>query len=361
MNNNFGIEFEITKKQEPMSKIKIFIISSISIFLMVVLQHLGVTAPKININVNSVQKADVMKTLLPKIQTKPNNIHIQSFNLGIAPAYAGSDPDNAKAYEVLDMDTSKIVSAKDNNVELPIASLTKIMTSVVALDVSNPLENFIVTKKAETVTPTRIGVIAGQELNTDELLHAMLMTSANDAAQVIADGIDKKYGTGTFIRLMNEKAKFIGLTNTHFANPEGFDSSKNYSTASDLAILADYALTNYPQIKEIASKDYYFIASDQRHKQFDLYNWNGLLGVYPNVYGLKIGNTDNAGYTDIVVSKRGDKNLLSVLLGAPGIVERDLWSSELLDLGYQTELNLSPVRITRQQLLEKYATWHYWN
>lgn len=358
------IEFEVVKKSQAISRTKIFCIAFIGIFLMVVLKKMGVEPPKIQINElkTTVQKEDVIQKLLPKIEKKPNTIRIEGMSFSpIEKAYAQSDFDNSRAYEVIDLDSDRVIIQSNSDLKLPIASLTKIMSAIVTLDVTSPSEEFKVTRKAQNITPTRMGVIVGQSLNSDELLHAMLMTSANDAAEVLSDGIDKKYGKGTFVRLMNEKAKFIGLSNTHFSNPQGFDSSKNYSSASDVVLLSAYALSNYPQIEEIVNKDYYFIAKNQNHSIFDLYNWNGLLDVYPGVYGLKIGNTDDAGYTTVVASNREGRHILAVLLGAPGILERDLWASELLDEGFKQELNLEPVNVNKDQLIAKYATWKYFN
>ena len=100
---------------------------------------------------------------------------------------------------------------------------------------------------------------------------------------------------------------------------------------------------------------------DQNHKQFDLYNWNGLLGVYPGIFGVKIGYTENAQKTTIVASQRDGKKVLVVLLGAPGVLQRDLWASQLLDQGFEKLANLSSINITEEELREKYSTWKYWN
>lgn len=99
---------------------------------------------------------------------------------------------------------------------------------------------------------------------------------------------------------------------------------------------------------------------DNNHKEFKLPNWNGLLDVYPNIIGFKIGNTDDAGKTTVVLSQRENKTILVVLLGAPGIIERDLWAGQLLDIGFQKTSNLTPINVTEAQLREKYRTWDFW-
>ena len=268
--------------------------------------------------------------------------------------------DNAQAYLVSDFDSGQIILSKSLHDKIPVASLTKIMTAVTALDLAEPDELITVSKEAVEVMPTTIGVVEGQKIKLTELISAMLLTSANDAAEVVKRGIDVKYGQEMFVEAMNEKAIKLGLLNTRFTNPQGFDSYNSYSTVYDLALLMHYAM-NYPLIAQTISRDYIFLPADNNHKQYDLYNWNGLLGVYPGVIGGKIGNTDEAGYTTIVLSERNGRKILAVLLGAPGVLERDLWTAELLDFGFEKAYGFSPVNVTEEQLQAKYSTWKYWN
>lgn len=306
-------------------------------------------------------KFNVMEMLKPRLEEKKHNFKLKkSLNL-VPQSHASSSYDEASSYAVVDYESGEIISDKNINNKLPIASLTKIMTAVVALDLVSPDEKFYVTKKAANEIPTKIGVVPGQRMSLKELLHAILMTSANDAAEVVREGIDGKYQEGIFISAMNVKAKAIGLKNSHFDNPQGFDSPKNYSSSEDLVLLTHYALENYPLIAEIVRKDYEFLPRNSKHNQFDLYNWNGLIGVYPNTMGMKIGNTGQAGVTTAVVSEREGKKLIAVVLGAPGVMERDLWAADLLDAGYEQQYNLQPVAVTPEKLQQKYSTWKYWN
>ncbi len=267
----------------------------------------------------------------------------------------------ANAYIAIDLDSGKILEGKNISSSLPIASLNKVMTAVVTLDLASASDVFVTTTHAANIIPTRIGVIAGQKMLRDELLYALLLTSANDAAEVLAEGIDAKYGKGTFIKAMNIKAKSLGMKNTNFSNPQGFDSRLNYSSVSDLAVLAHYALSNYPLFKQIVKTDYHFLPQDNNHKQFDLYNWNGLLGVYPNILGLKIGNTEGAGHTTMVASERENKKVLAIILGAPGQLERDMWAAALLNEGFWRLARLTPITINNESLKLKYSQWKYWN
>lgn len=305
------------------------------------------------------QKTDVLDNIRPKLEEKTTRFQLKKESRLIQQTYAASDADNARAYAVIDLDTGEIIAEKNGSQRVPIASLTKIMTAVVALDLAKPTDLFTVTDRAANMIPTKIVLQPGERLTLEELLHASLLTSANDATEEIRDGVDALYPEPVFINAMNEKASFLGLANSHFANPQGFDSSGNYSSAEDLAVLAQYALTNYPLIASIVKKDYQFLPANENHRNFDLYNWNGLLDVYPDIEGVKIGNTSDAGMTTVVLSNRNGKKIAAVVLGAPGIIQRDLWAAELLDIGYEKELGLNPVNVTEDQLREKYSTWRY--
>lgn len=329
-------------------------------FTMVTLQLFGAHLPRI-ISPLPKDKPDTMKELLPMLHATPNTYSLKKPINFVGSAYASDAVDQANAYAVLDYDTGRIIAEKDGQNQVPIASLTKIMTAVVALDLAKPTDVFTVTKTAADEVPTKIAVEPGQKFTLDELLHASLMTSANDATEVIRDGVDHKYNDTIFIQAMNAKAQFLGLKHTHFMNPQGFDNDAHYSSAEDLAVLAHYALTNYPEIAGIVNQDFAHLDANQHHPKEDLYNWNGLLDVYPNVSGVKIGNTDAAQMTTIVLSERAGKKILVVLLGAPSILDRDLWASQLLDLGFEQTMGLPPINVTEDQLRAKYATWRYGN
>ncbi len=362
MNNDLFSNIHISKQQ-----IRIFVCSSLAMFIMMCLQYLGVRAPINPIKLISPipekaapQESNVMKTVKPKLQEKLNTFELKNSPSFAIAANASSPVDSAAAYAVVDLDTGEIIAEKDSNKRLPIASITKVMTAVVALDLAQSTDIFTVNPHAASIEPTNIGVIPGERMNLDELLNGLLLFSGNDAAEVIKNGIDTKYGQPIFINAMNEKAKFLGLQNSSFANPQGFDDPNNFSTVEDLAILTHYALTQYPLIADIVKKENYTTHADQNHSEFtNIYNWNGLLGVYPEVQGLKIGYTGDAGKTTVVTSTRGGKKLAAIVLGAPRIIERDLWAAHLLDIGYERTLGLPPVNVTEEQLAGKYSTWQY--
>lgn len=353
--NNLKGAFTISTRN-----LKIFTLSMVLVFLMVSVQriygvnHNKIVSPKISSQTN------IQQLIVPKLESKPSSFKLKSSGTLVKTTKAASDYDQASSYVVIDLDSGEILEEKNLNKRLPIASLTKIMTAVVSSDLASYNEQFIVSDKASKEIPTKLDIPAGQKMTLEELLNGLLLVSANDSAETIKEGIDQKYGEEVFINAMNKKASFLSLKNSFFVNPQGFDEVQQYSSAGDLAILSHYALT-YPLIAEIVKKDYQFYPSSGNHRQIDMYNWNGLLGVYPGAFGIKIGNTDDAGYTTIVASERGGKKLLVVLLGAPTVTHRDLWAAELLDLGFSKSLGLAPVNITEDRLKEKYASWKYFN
>lgn len=308
-----------------------------------------------------VETQTVEEQVTEKLMMKGHEFTINENYSLIPEARAAGEYDNAHSYVLIDLDTGDVITEKQADQEFSIASVTKIMTAVVALDLASSEETFLVTEHAAGIIPTKIGVVPGEKMTLEELLKASLLTSANDATEVIKEGIDIKFGEEVFIDAMNTKADFLGMEHTSFSNAQGFDNPNHYSTAYDMALLTQYALTQYPEIVKIVEDDYEFLEANNMHKQFDLYNWNGLLGVYPDTYGVKIGNTGDAGYTTIVASRRGGKNIAVVLFGAPGVRERDMWAAQLLDRGYVQTLGLVPVEITEEELQQKYDSWEYFN
>ncbi|MBI2007514.1 MAG: D-alanyl-D-alanine carboxypeptidase [Candidatus Blackburnbacteria bacterium] len=263
----------------------------------------------------------------------------------------------APAYLAVDKNGDVVYSANPDVRRSP-ASLTKLMTAMVVLDIVSPDEVFEVPKEAVGVEPTALLLEQGEKLLVRELLEAALITSANDAAETLARGAAKKLGGSkdVFIRLMNEKAKSMGLRDTRFKNPTGYDEDGQFSTARDLAKIAYWAAGNYPIIKEIIMTHSASISGTKDHKPYELPNWNALLGIYPGVDGVKIGNTEKAGHVTIVTSKRGQERFMVVLLGAPDRKARDLWAAELLDSAF-VNVGVRPARVTWTMVKTRYRQW----
>ncbi len=339
---------------------KIFLISTVAVFLMTSLIHLGVRLPKLvhGLVTPEYNQSDMLEKIKPKLEEIKNDFTVNKVSGFVPEAVAAGDFDGARSYGVVDFESGDVIASKNLEEQVPIASLTKVMTAVVALDLLNPEDELVVSKKASRAEPTKVMLKPGEQVSLDLLLKSALLASANDSAQAIMDGIDDRLGQPVFLRAMNLKAENLGLKNTHFSNPQGLDIPGNYSSVEDLMVLSHYALKNYPEIAEIVDEEFEDLNQGDEER-FYLNNWNGLVGVYPGVFGVKIGNTGEAKYTTIVGAEREGHKLLAVVLGAPGVLERDLWAAELLDLGFEKEANLAPIQVTEEQMKEKYASWKY--
>lgn len=303
------------------------------------------------------KKVDILEDLKPKLKPSQNDFQLKKqLMLTVS---AGASYEQASAYGVVDLKNGQVIASKNLSERVPIASLTKIMTAVVALDLAGVGEQFSVSARAASQQPTKVMLKTGEKYSLNNLLSFLLISSANDSAEVIKEGIDTKYGNEVFIKAMNYKAQALGLKNTHFTNTQGYDDANNYSSVEDITILSRYALENYPLIAEIVGKNYEDLTDNYNDLRFYLNNWNGLLGVYPGVSGIKIGNTSKAGKCTVVIAVRNGQKLLAIVLGAPGVLERDLWAAQLLDLGFSKIAGIPPVNVTESQLKEKYASWKY--
>ena len=158
-----------------------------------------------------------------------------------------------------------------------------------------------------------------------------MLVSGNDAAITIAEGIAGN--EDSYVAMMNDKARFLGLNNTLFINASGLDEDgrKQYTTTYDLATIAHYAWQNYSDFQKIVSTEHEVIEASDRHKQFDLYNDTNLLTSYPGVRGIKPGFTWEAGLCLVTYAENNGKRLLGAILGSD---DRRGEMKELLDFGF---------------------------
>ena len=156
-----------------------------------------------------------------------------------------------------------------------------------------------------------MGLVKGEKITFESLLYGLLVSSANDAAIVLAENYPG--GQKTFVERMNQKARLLKLNNTHFTNPTGFDDANHYTSAFDLARLAQYMLKDKTLSKIVATRA--ITVSDTSYTYFhDLKNVNQLLGDIPGVAGVKTGYTENAEECVVTLVKRGDHEILTVVL-----------------------------------------------
>lgn len=225
-----------------------------------------------------------------------------------------------------DLSTDTLIYAKNIDKRLPIASLTKIMTATVALENSKLDKEFKVSHAAANIGEDSMGLGEGEVLPLSDLIYGLVLNSGNDAAEVIAEG--SPFGRDNFVYLMNRKAEYLGLTNTHFTNPSGLEGDGNqYSTATDLLVMTRYALEK-PFFAQAASTYQHDIDATGKHKEYHLYNETNLLTSYPGVKGVKTGYTYEAGLCLVTYLDYDGHRIIAILLNAQNRREE---MKELLD------------------------------
>jgi D-alanyl-D-alanine carboxypeptidase len=222
------------------------------------------------------------------------------------------------AHEValINLDTGRFLWQSNAHAAWAPASLTKIFTAMVAVDLMGMNATVTVPASIQQLPAdsTFMGLTPGERLSVRELLDGVFLSSGNDAAETLASAVTSR---STFIADMNAKAARLGLRTTHFTNPTGLNEGGLYSTAYDLALAATYLESHYTGLAGIAATPALTIPATATHKAYALVNINKLLRTYPGTYGLKTGWTEVALGCLITASSRGGHRLLAVLLGAP--------------------------------------------
>ena len=242
----------------------------------------------------------------------PDHFDFSSYWLATHPQPAL--PIHGRAAYLVDLDTRTVMWARDSETSRAPASLTKLITAMVAVDDSRSLDStVVVTKEATQVMPSVMGLSPGEQLTVRQLLEGLFLDSGNDAAEVLASGIVPR---DRFIRQMNLKAKTMGLTASHFVNPSGLDAEGHGMSAHDLVHVAAYLDRYYPDLAAIAGTKDVAIPATAQHKAFYPHNLNRLLWSYPGATGLKTGLTDDAGGCMLATATRDGRHLAVVVLNA---------------------------------------------
>ncbi|MBR5144618.1 MAG: D-alanyl-D-alanine carboxypeptidase [Clostridia bacterium] len=234
---------------------------------------------------------------------------------------------SAKSAVLYQPETDSFIYSKNANQRLPMASTTKIMTALVALENSDLCDIVEIDDSATNIEGSSAYLKKGDVLTMEELLYALLLQSANDAACAIACHVSGDIES--FSILMNEKATNLGLTDTHFDNPHGLDSEEHYSTARDLALIAAEALKNNI-FKTIVSTYQKSFTTEQRSRTY--VNHNKLLRIYDGCIGIKTGYTKKSGRCLVGAAEKDGLTFISVTLDAPSD-----WNDHaaLLNYGYE--------------------------
>lgn len=236
---------------------------------------------------------------------------------------------SAKSALAIDLDSETLLYSKDSSINLPIASLTKLMTALVVVKNTDFNDAVIVDAKHINTVGINIGLIPGEQLTVDSLLQAMLIPSSNDAALILANHISES--PELFAVLMNDEAKHLGLTASYYANPVGWDTSGGYSNTLDQVKVLQEFLSN-PRLAEISKTKEATITSLDGMYSHKLTTTNKLLLENPEITGVKTGFTTKALGNLIITSQKGNKRVATIVLGS---VNREEDSRKILDWVYQ--------------------------
>lgn len=243
---------------------------------------------------------------------------------------------NAQAAILIEQASGKVLWGVNQNQRLYPASTTKIMTAMLALEALSPDDKITLPDDFVNAGETGLALVGGTTQTAEELLMAMMLYSANDAAQAIAIGVAGS--EQAFVEQMNQRAAEMGLQNTHFVNPHGLHNDNHYTSAYDLAMIARAALYD-PEFRRIINTPSYTIKHLNGGEDYQVFNRNGLLTQYAAADGVKTGYTRQAGNCFVASATENDMQLVVVLLNSSDIYAD---ASALLDWGFA---NYSPTLI----------------
>jgi len=274
---------------------------------------------------------------LPEAPAVPlTSIHV----LGDRPAPFALD---AKAAMMIDADTGTVLYSYNEHQKMQPASLAKIMTFYLSLDAMKngklaPATEVTISEKAWRLsmddTVSRMFLSVGQKVPVNDLLYGLMVSSGNDAAVALAEYIGGS--TDAFTVMMNDKAKEIGLQETHFANPDGLPEEGEFTTAADMVALGHSLVRHHPEaLTYTSAKEFTFDKITQP-------SFNRLLLHDPRVNGIKTGHVDEAGYHLVASAASNGMNLLSAVLGAPNEERRMTESEKLIEWAFRTYVSYRP-------------------
>ena len=255
---------------------------------------------------------------------------------------------NSRIAVAYDRKTGNVIWGKNEYKKSAMASTTKIMTALLAIENCDLNEVIEVSSKAAGIGGSRLGLKKDDKINMNDLLYGLMLKSGNDAAVSIAETVGGS--VEGFAELMNKKAKEIGLENTHFVTPHGLDDPEHYTTAYELAKLADYALKNDKFAKIVNTKNYTVTINGYPKA---ISNTNELLGYLDGVNGVKTGFTNNAGRCLVTSVDRNNFEIITVVLQADTKKFRTSDSIKIIEYVYN---NYQYVNI-KEMVDEKFNNW----
>lgn len=263
----------------------------------------------------------------------------------------------AKNAILMDAKNRRVLYEKNGYKKVPMASTTKIMTLLIALENGNLNDVVKVSKYAASMPNVQLGIRKDEEYLLKDLLFSLMLESHNDVAVAIAEHIAGS--VEEFAKMMNDKANDIGAYHTNFVTPNGLDAPNHYTTAYDLGLITSYALTNNNFCDIICTKEYSFREQTKGNK-FIVHNKNRFLDLYEGAIGVKTGFTGNAGYCFVGAVKKENKHFVSVVLASGWPPNRNhKWSDtkKLMDFGYHNyqEKQIMKKGISFQKIIVNHA------
>jgi D-alanyl-D-alanine carboxypeptidase (penicillin-binding protein 5/6) len=241
-------------------------------------------------------------------------------------------PVAARAWLLMDVSSGQAIASHNGDERVEPASLTKLMTAYLAFGAIRnktiALDQVVpVSERASRAGGSRMFIEPNRPVKVEELLNGMIVQSGNDACIALAELIAGS--EDVFAQMMNREAARLGMKNTNFMNSTGLSDPKHYSSAQDVALLASALIRDFPDLYR------YYSVKEYRYNNITQQNRNRLLWLDPNVDGVKTGHTENAGYCLVASAKRGQRRLLSVVLGTGSDSTRAQESQKLLNFGFQ--------------------------
>lgn len=294
-------------------------------------------------------------TIVIFVSEKQNYVILQTSKQNVANSEGNENSNkidnpelNARIALIYDRASGRIIYEKNGNKQTPMASTTKILTSIVILENADLKETVTIGSKAAGTGGSRLGLKKNDKITVNDLLYGLMLRSGNDAAVALALHVGGSIEG--FADMMNKKAEELGLTNSHFVVPHGLDNEGHYTTAYELAKMADYAL-NIPKFKEIVSSKLATIYINGYPKAIN--NTNNLLGSVSGVYGVKTGFTNGAGRCLVSSCKRGELDIITVVIGANTNNQRTADTKELIEYAFN---NFSLINIGKI-IQDKFEQW----
>lgn len=246
--------------------------------------------------------------------------------------FAGSPPEvTAQTWILYDATFDQVLGEQDADERRAMASTTKMMTALLVAREASPFERVVISETAPLAGEAEVDLEAGEIWTVGELLNAMLLESANDAALAAAEHVG---GTvDGFVKMMNDEAALLGLNDTSFANPHGLDEDGHYSSARDLLALAQ-AMMAVEELAALAGSREIPLPDTPDGEERSARTTNRLLYEYQGANGVKTGYTDDAGWTLVASAERDDRLLYVVVMGSPTVDDRFADAAALLDYGF---------------------------